>query len=32
MAETALEAWLNAEFEGGRHLARVEKLNALSEE
>ena len=32
VAETALEAWLNAEFEGGRHLARVEKLNALSEE
>ena len=32
VAETALEAWLNAEFEGGRHLTRVEKLNALSEE
>ena len=32
VAETALESWLNAEFEGGRHLTRVEKLNALSEE
>ena len=31
-AEDALEAWLNAEFEGGRHQTRVEKLNALSEE
>ena len=32
VAETALMAWLNAEFEGGRHQARVEKLNALSGE
>ncbi|MFQ5557989.1 MAG: ribose 5-phosphate isomerase B [Acidimicrobiales bacterium] len=30
VAREALEAWLVAEFEGGRHAARVAKLDALA--
>ena len=26
-----VDAWLSAEFEGGRHLRRVEKINAMGE-
>jgi ribose 5-phosphate isomerase B len=26
-----LETWLNAEFEGGRHIPRIEKVNQLGE-
>ena len=29
MVENILEAWLNSSFEGGRHGARVEKINCL---
>lgn len=29
VAIEALDAWLDAEFEGGRHSGRVDKLNAL---
>jgi ribose 5-phosphate isomerase B len=29
VARAALDAWLDAEFEGGRHAARVAKLDAL---
>lgn len=29
MAETILEAWLNTDFEGGRHQRRVNKIHTL---
>ncbi len=32
VARDALDAWLGATFEGGRHVARVEKLDALGGE
>ncbi len=32
VAREALDAWLAAEFEGGRHVGRVEKLDSLGGE
>ncbi len=32
VAREALDAWLAAEFEGGRHIGRVEKLDSLGGE
>ena len=32
VAAEALVAWLDAEFEGGRHAGRVEKLDGLTNE
>ena len=29
VASEALRAWLNAEFEGGRHVGRIDKLSDL---
>lgn len=29
LAETIVDTWLNAEFEGGRHEARINKIHAL---
>ena len=29
VAEDIIDAWLNAEFEGGRHAGRVEKIEAI---
>ena len=30
VAKDALDAWLDAEFQGGRHTARVAKIEAIS--
>lgn len=32
MAKSIVDAWLNAEFEGGRHLKRIEMIHRIEEE
>ena len=31
VAAQAMQAWLDSEFEGGRHVARIEKLGNLDD-